>query len=1341
MKRQTLKVMTMMLIATLSAIEASAQVFSGGPYNAIVSNADELKIALTAAQQSTTARYYIFLKNGVYDFGSTAKTAIPKNTSLIGESQEGVIVKNNPGTFSGSYQDKTPVLYIDSEQNDVYLQDMTICQARDWETKVSKGQALALRQRGKRAIYKNVTMQGVQDTYYLNKADGSAYFETSTIAGNVDYIYGDGTMWFEKCHIQHIGNNGGYVTAPNTQPAYKGVVFNLCNVTSEKGDKSYHLGRPWGDSPAATYLNTTFHALPKDAGWAGMESGLVVRFHEYGSMDANGNLLDLSARSISACNAAAGSDSPVLTAEQAAQYTIDNVFQPVASGWQPQSLTQQLEVATVYISTEKKQLTWQPVADAYCYAIVKDGSIVDFTVNAFYSITDLSATYQVRVANKMGGLGVASAPAVEGWVNSLPAFPGADGYAKYVSGGRGGKVYYVTRNDDCPDNALVEGTLRWALNSGDDSPRTVLFATNGTIYLTSRLKLAHNNVSILGQSAPGGGICLAGYPLNISKNNVIVRYIRFRAGDVPNQSLTGLSMENCQNVILDHCSLTWSMEECLTAYDSKYTTVQWCIIGEGLYSSKNAKGARAYATQWGGEHSTMHHTLITNSHSRSPRFNGVRVYENQNTAKGHDYQVDSEFANNVIYNWSTYNAIYGGEMSGRFNDQYNRVYLIGNYYRPGPSTKKGTTSKRYWVAASAGENSTGSITAPGQWYLSGNKFELSSKWAPTTNIWSDTELQKVNADNLYGYDNNDPSRAMGYWSLTPSASLREKSIMETLPYALSGMQYESADEAFANVTTKAGASLPRYDEVDSRILAEAAGTIDPQFTGSINEMGIIDSPDNITLTEHDTFVADGKVQTNYPFLGMREGDKYAIDSDADGMPDAYEQVMGLNPADASDGAVITANGYSNLENYLNGIVDGTVNKAQYETSEDRVLPGTTTPETANFNVTFTTSDAAVEGSLPEASVVESGKPFVLPSSTSIYKEGHTFKAWECEGMEYAVGEAFIPRGDVSISPVFTENALNLPDRKATIVTIEWDFTSADAPVLADGKAGVYTTSASIMVTTPPTVIDACLRYNGNTITLPSDNGATFKVEYADASSSEYTADTNEDSYNIAVEGQLSKVTCVLPKVSDGIFYHRPASAVEIVYLSQLTAEGADEELGRWIETNSTTFEEVTALDPVIDDGMATTPLTGIVINGTMANATKLTMKVTGVKQLKSFVTMKSNNATVSTTSQMIATPNDGTPALIKKSSGKAGTNEIMTLDLDPAIGYSVAFNCSGDSRGRFALTAVKMVADESAGINSVHADYGDGAVYSIEGIRMPEGALRKGVYIQNGKKLLIEKGK
>ncbi|MBQ0073838.1 MAG: hypothetical protein KBT34_06560 [Prevotella sp.] len=500
---------------------------------------------------------------------------------------------------------------------------------------------------------------------------------------------------------------------------------------------------------------------------------------------------------------------------------------------------------------------------------------------------------------------------------ALLAFPGADGYGKYVTGGRGGEVYYVTRLDDCTDTNLVPGTLRWALrHDNGGKPRTILFNVSGTIYLTSKLKLQYPDVSILGQTAPGGGITIAGFNMYICKNNVIVRYVRFRAGDIPNSSMTGLDMENCSNIILDHCSMTWSMEECLTAYDTKYTTIQWCIIGEGLYSSKNAKGSRAYAMQWGGEHSTMHHTLITNSHSRSPRFNGVRSYSNNRG--DHDYEVDSEFANNVIFNWSGTGAIYGGEYdpskvekAGTWTDEikgYNRVYMMNNYYKPGPSTKKNNTQAMF-----------ASPSSPyGQWYANGNKFEETGTYCS----WTQAAAQAANNNNM---------NALNGLSATYK--------MSEIPYALSGMTYESADNAYNAVVTKAGASLPRYDEVDQRLLDEAAGKRTPQYTGSLGELGIIDAPDNIKLSNAGVYYANGMAYNNYPSMALKAGDKYAKDSDGDGLPDAYEDEKGLNKNDATDGAAVTANGYTNLENYLNAIADGTINKATYETLDNPDVAG------------------------------------------------------------------------------------------------------------------------------------------------------------------------------------------------------------------------------------------------------------------------------------------------------------------------------------------------------------------------------------------------------------------
>ena len=508
----------------------------------------------------------------------------------------------------------------------------------------------------------------------------------------------------------------------------------------------------------------------------------------------------------------------------------------------------------------------------------------------------------------------------------LTAFPGAEGYGKFTTGGRGGVVYHVTRLDDCTDADLVEGTLRWALRTGDDTPRTVVFDTCGTIVLTSKLKLQYPNVTIAGQTAPGGGICVAGACIYVCKPNVIIRYIRFRPGDIMKSKFQCLDVENTKHVIIDHCSMTWAVEECLTMYDCDSTTVQWSIIAEGLYSAGHSKGSRSYATQWGGEHGTMHHCLIANCYNRTPRFNGVRSESNVGQGKhDHDVYVDNEFVNNVIYNWGKKNSLYGGENDTTINKVdgecvgYDHIYMVNNYFRCGPATKAANLSQRYFVQGSKAKDY-------GRWYLSGNKFETGNPWnAIARNCWTDAELEKVNADNMYGYTTNVGNRAFNLDGLSASQASFDRYVLPDR-YAHSALEAETADNAYAAVCSGAGASLPRYDEQDLRVLAEAAGTQDPQFVGGTQSAwtGIIDSQNDITFTKMDSSLVNIKGDTtyhHYPYIGLEEGDVLPIDTDRDGMPDAWETENGLNPNDATDGAACTLSqlpGYTNLEYFLNG---------------------------------------------------------------------------------------------------------------------------------------------------------------------------------------------------------------------------------------------------------------------------------------------------------------------------------------------------------------------------------------------------------------------------------------
>jgi hypothetical protein len=497
------------------------------------------------------------------------------------------------------------------------------------------------------------------------------------------------------------------------------------------------------------------------------------------------------------------------------------------------------------------------------------------------------------------------------------SFPGAEGFGKYTTGGRaidnrGSNVFYVTSLSD--DG--TEGTLRWALTTGDDTPRTILFNTCGTIYLKSVLRFSHPNVSIEGQAAPGGGICIAGSKLYVNKNNVIIRYIRFRAGDLESSSYPAIDVENTSHVIIDHCSFTWSMEECMTMYDNDSTTVQWCIVGEGLYNSKNIKGARAYAAQWGGEHSTYHHNLITNCNNRTPRMNGVR--DDGTTVGAHDQFVDEEFINNVVFNWGKPNSCYGGEnYAPNINGHYNRIYMINNYYKPGPWTCNNIKSTRYFANAS---RISGIAATTGQWYLSGNTFEYNS--AASGSAWESSALNSVNTDNLFGVSTGSSLRAFNIDEGNSATNVTNYTL--TSQILASDVNTQPAIEAYKKVVSidgsGAGAQKPRLDEVDTRLLQEASGTIAPQYYGSITNnskmLGIIDSQTDIKLSKNDPNI------TGWPYLGLNDGETTIVDSDGDGMPDTYEKEKGFNKNDATDGATIANNGYSNLENYLNAIADG-----------------------------------------------------------------------------------------------------------------------------------------------------------------------------------------------------------------------------------------------------------------------------------------------------------------------------------------------------------------------------------------------------------------------------------
>ncbi|MBI1342277.1 MAG: T9SS type A sorting domain-containing protein [Terrimonas sp.] len=458
----------------------------------------------------------------------------------------------------------------------------------------------------------------------------------------------------------------------------------------------------------------------------------------------------------------------------------------------------------------------------------------------------------------------------------IAAFPGAEGAGKYTSGGRGTAslattVFEVTNLND--DNN--PGSLRYAL-SQTATYRTIVFRVSGTIHLNSKLTIK-GNTTIAGQTAPGDGICIADYPTVINGDNVIVRYMRFRMGD-KNQNLGMVngsggddSFGNLgnKNIIIDHCTSSWSSDEALSIYRGDSLTIQWSFITEPLnYSYHFETGdtdfeEHGYGGIWGGRHASFHHNLIAHIKGRGPRFDGSR-----NLSPFTPGQENADFRNNVIYNWASYN-VNGGE-GGNYN-------IVNNYFKYGPSTSSGNSSGvpiRYMVI-NPGKQTSSPVLPYGQYYVNGNYVDGSV--AITANNWLGAAMS--------GGSQADTSQAK-----------------VSTPFSMEPVTTHSAQEAYNLVLQYGGASFAR-DTLDQRIVNDV-----------MNRTGrLIDVQGGYP---HGTPYAS--TVNAWPTLNSTTA---PTDTDHDGMPDAYETANGLNINDPADRNGIAANGYTNLENYLNSLVD------------------------------------------------------------------------------------------------------------------------------------------------------------------------------------------------------------------------------------------------------------------------------------------------------------------------------------------------------------------------------------------------------------------------------------
>lgn len=434
----------------------------------------------------------------------------------------------------------------------------------------------------------------------------------------------------------------------------------------------------------------------------------------------------------------------------------------------------------------------------------------------------------------------------------LPAFPGAEGYGRFATGGRGGDVYHVTTLADSGP-----GSLRDAIKTKRaDVPRTVVFDIGGTIRLDKPLRIEKvSGLTLAGQTAPGGGIAIRDHSVEFrSCSDIIVRYMRFRLGDETKTSEDVLNLGpeegTCRDMIFDHLTATWGIDGIMDVYAADRFTMQWCLFGEALNDSTHYK-KRPHAMLMSFRKIkgtiSIHHNLLFSSRDRHPTLGGY-------PPPASDPNSIFDFRNNVIYNWE-----------GACNVATGRFNIVGNYWRPGPNTKPYADEKPIAPKAEAQGVTTG--------FLAGNVVEGQPAWS---------------ADNYAAFEWG--VRGGKYVGDVRPETFRQPD--DIVPEADRPVTHP-AEQAYELVLETAGASLVR-DAADTRVVKGVVARTNRR----------IDSQKQVG---------------GWPKLAKGEP---PADTDADGMPDAWEREHGLDPRDPRDGNGVQQDGYTNLEHYLDDLVRG-----------------------------------------------------------------------------------------------------------------------------------------------------------------------------------------------------------------------------------------------------------------------------------------------------------------------------------------------------------------------------------------------------------------------------------
>ena len=525
-----------------------------------------------------------------------------------------------------------------------------------------------------------------------------------------------------------------------------------------------------------------------------------------------------------------------------------------------------------------------------------------------------------------------------------PAFPGAEGHGRYVTGGRGGKVIHVTNLND-----KGTGSFRAAVTG--NSKKIIVFDVAGVIPLASDLTIGANT-TILGQTAPSPGITLRYYTVR-PEDNCIIRFIRLRRGQEKdiNDGADATWQRNKTGIIFDHCSFSWSIDEVASFYDNNNFTMQWCTVAESLTNPGHSKGAHGYGGLWGGKLASFHHNFVGHLMNRGPRFNGARYgWTGYTSNKEYDtYKWENpvqaenvDFRNCVMYN--AQGTCYGGPGGGQIN-------IVNNYYKAGPSQSlKSKTLNGIKVSVSSGKERGGqdritqvTVSSSGnsdkkhpeyyemtsRYFISGNTTETTKGTITKNQDWKGVVYDKgtytYNGERYSADKKNFYGDAVAHQTIDGVSCVKIK--MDN-PAPTGEVTTHSAAEAFSKVLAYGGASLYR-DEIDARYMEEAkTGTA--QYKGSITQSpGIIDKVSDVNGYTESTFGT-----------ASRPAD---FDTDKDGIPDAWELANGLNPNDDSDALTYSLDGkgyYTNLEVYANSLVEDIMKQgnADAENKVDEYYP-------------------------------------------------------------------------------------------------------------------------------------------------------------------------------------------------------------------------------------------------------------------------------------------------------------------------------------------------------------------------------------------------------------------